>query len=120
MSSVAVPPKLKSKQESHVPAPQPIPKRFQPSKAVLFVDRWMTQFIKIGGISIIAAVLGIFVFIVWQVFPLFRSAKVQHVKSVELSKDDYRTLGIDEWGELPVVVDSKGTLFFFDLVGKKG
>jgi phosphate transport system permease protein len=117
---VAAPPEITSEQEAKAASPQPIPKRFQPSKAVLFIDRWMTQFIKIGGISIIAAVLGIFVFIVWQVLPLFRSAKVQHLKSVELPKDDYRTLGIDEWGELPVVVDSKGTLFFFDLAGKKG
>src|SRR6185436_12170441 len=114
---VAAHPEVASEQEAKAAVPQPIPKRFQPSKVVLFIDRWMTQFIKIGGISIIAAVLGIFVFIVWQVFPLFRAAKVQHLKSVELPKDDYRTLGIDEWGELPVVVDSKGALFFFDLAG---
>jgi phosphate transport system permease protein len=114
------PPEITSKHEASAATAQPIPKRFQPSKTVLFIDRWMTQFIKIGGISIIAAVLGIFVFIVWQVFPLFKAAKVQHLKSVELPKDDYRILGIDEWGELPVVVDSKGTLFFFDLFGKKG
>ncbi|HEY7162524.1 MAG TPA: hypothetical protein VH815_14755, partial [Acidobacteriota bacterium] len=117
---VAAPPEITSEQQNKAATPQPVPKRFQPSKAVLFIDRWMTQFIKVGGISIIAAVLGIFVFIVWQVFPLFRPAKVQQKKTVELPKGDYRILGIDEWGELPVVVDSKGSLFFFDLVGKKG
>lgn len=116
---VAAPPEITS-ETAQAPGSQEIPKRFRPSKAVLFIDRWMTQFIKVGGISIIAAVLGIFVFIFWQVFPLFKAAKVQQVKTVELPKDDYRTIGIDEWGELPVVVDSKGTLFFFDLTGKKG
>jgi phosphate transport system permease protein len=117
--SVAAPPEITSGRAKATTA-QEVPKRFRPSKTVLFVDRWMTQFIKVGGISIIAAVLGIFVFIFWQVFPLFKAAKVQRVKTVELPKDDYRTVGIDEWGELPVVVDSKGTLFFFDLAGKKG
>src|SRR5262245_45519002 len=111
---VAAPPEITS-EETQAPAPQETPNRFKPSKSVLFIDRWMTQFIKIGGISIIAAVLGIFVFISWQVFPLFQHAKVQKMKIVELPKDDYRIVGIDEWGELPVVVDSKGTLFFFDL-----
>ncbi len=118
--AVAAPPEVTSVQETRAAADQVIPKRFQPSKSVLFIDRWMTQFIKIGGVSIIAAVLGIFVFIFWQVFPLFQSAKVHHLKTVDLPRNDYRTIGIDEWGELPVVVDSKGTLFFFDLSGKSG
>ncbi|MCI0443160.1 hypothetical protein L0152_08080, partial [bacterium] len=114
--SVAAPPEATSVAEAPAPAEQPVPKRFRPSKAVLLIDRWMTQFIKIGGISIVAAVLGIFVFIFWQVFPLFQAAKVQREKTVELPKGNYRTVGIDEWGELPVVVDAKGTLFFYDLV----
>ncbi len=107
--------------EKKIIPPEPeIPKRFQPSKLVLLIDRWMTHFIKFGGLIIVAAVLGIFVFIFWQIIPLFQGAKVHPLKTVELPKGDYQVIGIDEWGELPVVVDSKGNLYFFDLLGKKG
>lgn len=75
----------------------------------------MTRFIKIGGISIITAVLGIFLFILWQIMPLFRSAKVKELKTVSVPDKSYRILGIDEWGELPFLVDDTGRISFVDL-----
>jgi hypothetical protein len=33
--------------------------RFEPSRKTLLFDRFMTQFIKIGGVLVITAVLGI-------------------------------------------------------------
>ncbi len=95
-------------------------KRFQPSKAVLLIDRWMTHFIKVGGVLIIAAVLGIFVFITYQVIPLFGGAEVRPQKKIDLPASNFQVLGIDEWGELPVLVDPQGTISFFDITGKKG
>ncbi|HJZ12654.1 MAG TPA: hypothetical protein VJ521_10915, partial [Acidobacteriota bacterium] len=91
-----------------------VPSRFVPSKSTLFIDRFMTHFIKIGGISIIVAVLGIFVFILWQILPLFRPAEVHPALRVALPPGDYRALGIDEWGELPFVVDQTGLIYLVD------
>jgi phosphate transport system permease protein len=117
----AAPPEVTSEKTHQIKKTElALPKRFQPSKKVLLIDRWMTHFIKIGGISIIAAVLGIFIFIFAQIFPLFKRAEVRPFKTIDLPKNDFHVIGIDEWGELPVFVDSKGTISFFDLGGKKG
>ena len=56
--------------------------RFATSRATLLVDRWMTYFISIGGIAVVVAVLGIFVFILSQILPLFRGAQVKPLTSV--------------------------------------
>ena len=85
--STAAPPEIIS-EETGVPKKEPeVPKRFQPSKTVLLIDRWMTQFIKVGGVSIIAAVLGIFVFIFVQIFPLFGGAKVKCSKEDRFAEE---------------------------------
>ena len=44
----------------------------------------MTYFITIGGIAVVVAVLGIFVFILSQILPLFRGAHVKPLTSVQL------------------------------------
>ena len=109
------------------PLPQPplieeesVPKRFRPSRSTLFVDRFMTQFIKIGGLAVICAVFLIFIFILGQVIPLFKGAVVEQFQSEQLPAGDYRAMGVDEWGELPFVINQNGEVFFVDLSGKKG
>jgi phosphate transport system permease protein len=57
--------------------PSTIPDRFVVRPATLWFDRFMNYFITVGGLSIIIAVLLIFVFILLQVFPLFRGARVE-------------------------------------------
>ena len=86
------------------------PKRFLTQPVTLFVDRLMTGFIKIGGVLVIMAVLGIFVFILLQIFPLFQSARVAEIKSVPLPEGTYSVLGIDEWGALPFLIETKGRI----------
>ena len=100
--------------------PQPveeIPARFRPPRFALLIDRFMTHFIKVGGLGVVAAVFGIFFFILVQILPLFRSAGVRELRSVDLPRGDYRALGVDEWGELPLVVSADGSVFFVDLAG---
>lgn len=94
-----------------------IPARFRPSRSVLWIDAFMTLFVKAGGFLVITAVLGIFLFIFAQIWPLFRSASVKEMKSVALGSGDFKILGMDEWGELPFVLDDAGTLHFVDLAG---
>jgi phosphate transport system permease protein len=95
-----------------------IPARFQVALGTLWFDRFMTRFIKVGGILVIAAVAGIFVFILSQVIPLFRGAEVKPVRTFDAPKSDAgeRTIaiGLDDWSELPVLVGEKGTLTFVD------
>jgi phosphate transport system permease protein len=96
------------------------PQRFQTARSTLFVDRFMTYFITIGGIGVIIAVLGIFVFILSQIIPLFRGAHVEPGRSVQLPQASYAMLGADEWSEYPVLVTTDGTLSFVDLAGSRG
>ncbi len=80
----------------------------------------MTYFITIGGIAVVVAVLGIFVFILSQILPLFRGAQVQPFTSVQLPQQSYAVLGVDEWTELPFLVAADGTLSFVHLTGTRG
>ena len=98
--------------------PEPTPERFKPPRATLLVDRFMTHFIKIGGISIVTAVFGIFLFILMQILPLFGEAKVHPEKTIPLSGGPFQILGIDEWGELPFVVDGAGKITFLSFSGE--
>jgi len=68
----------------------------------------MTGFIKLGGVLVIAAVLGIFVFILFQIFPLFRTAEVREVKTIQLPQARFSILGVDEWGKLPFLIEPDG------------
>ena len=105
--------------------PSVTPERFKTARATILVDRFMTAFIKIGGIGIILAVLAIGVFIIAQVLPLFRSATVEpapashevDLRSVLAQGDESVVLGLDEWGERPFVVTRSGSLAFCDVVG---
>ena len=95
--------------------PAPSPDRFRPSRRVLVVDRFMNRFIKVGGIGIIAAVLGMLVFIAAKVLPLFGSADVEPVAAGSADPTDAQplVLSIDEWGELPFVFSSDGVFRFY-------
>ena len=95
------------------------PQRFQTAKSTLFIDGFMTHFITVGGLAVIIAVLGIFVFILSQILPLFQGARVQELHTVELPEKTYAVLGADEWAELPFVITADGTLLFVDMTGKR-
>src|SRR2546428_8153768 len=93
--------------------------RFATSKSTLLIDRCMTYFITIGGIAVVVAVLGIFVFILSQILPLFRGAHVQALTSIQLPHQTYVVLGVDEGSERPLVIASDGTLSLVDLAGTR-
>ncbi|GIX46015.1 MAG: ABC high affinity phosphate uptake system permease PstC [Candidatus Tectimicrobiota bacterium] len=101
-----------------VPATRTLP-RVAPARSVLLVDRLMAVGITFGGIAIIVAVLGIFVFILSQVLPLFRGARVAPLQQVALPPQPYVLLGTDEWTALPVLVSADGTLWFVDPSGQR-
>jgi phosphate transport system permease protein len=102
------------------PTPRPVPARFQVGKATLLMDRFMNQFIKVGGLAVIVAVFGIFIFILVQILPLFHGAKADELKAIQLEPGEYLQLGIDEWSELPFAMQTDGDLNFIDVVGERG
>jgi len=81
---------------------------------VLITDIFMTYLIRFGGIMVITAVLGIFVFIGFQIYPLFLGASVKEAKTREIGKGDYVILGLDEWGKMPFLVSRDARLYFVD------
>ena len=94
--------------------------RFQPSKSVLLVDRFMTHFIKVGGMAVIAAVMGIFIFILLQTAPLFRGATVKQADTIKLpGPENLAGIILDEWSELPTAVSTNGDLHIFPRQGSK-
>jgi phosphate transport system permease protein len=103
---------------AHVASPEPTvetPQRFQTATSTLFMNRFMTYVITVGGISVILAVLGIFVFILSQIVPLFQGARVHASQSLPLAQKSYAVLGADEWAERPFLSTSEGDLLFIDL-----
>ena len=94
--------------------------QFGTARSTLLIDRSMTWFITIGGLGVIIAVLGIFVFILSQILPLFQGASVQPLRTVPTGVSNAQVLGVDEGTALPMLVAEDGTLSFIDLVGERG
>jgi len=91
------------------------PKRFRVARPTLIFDHFMNYFIKVGGIAVIAAIAGIFIFILSQILPLFRAPSVEYVGSFPISKVEIKAIAVDEWSELPMFVDRQGRISFVDL-----
>lgn len=84
----------------------------------LFMDKFMSRFITVGGLSVILAVLLILVFIGKEVVPLLQEAKVSKVETIELPKVDVQAITVDEWTTLPGLV-SKDSIYFIDFQDNK-
>lgn len=99
-----------------VPAVAPVaPRRFAVARSVLRFDAFMTVLVKVGGIGVILAVSGIFVFIFWQVLPLFGAASAQPLPTLATQVPNPVVLGADEWSERPFVVGEDGRFAFVDV-----
>ncbi len=88
------------------------------SRAVFF-DKIAKGIINLGGLGIIVAVLGILVFIVLEVLPLFYSPDVEETSELnKILKDKTRSVllsGVDEYQEIAYVVTDSATVEFIDL-----
>ena len=73
--------------------------------------------ITIGGIGIIAAVLGILIFILREAYPLFESAYVED--SQFFPKTDTRLVGSDPHGEVAFLVTGEGVQFVSLITGEE-
>lgn len=91
---------------------EPLPERFIVRRSVLGVDRFMTYAIMMGGIGIIAAVFGIFVFIGSVIWPLFQTPTLTPLRDLPLGISPTALVGLDERSELPFSYDGKESLLF--------
>jgi phosphate transport system permease protein len=102
--------------------PAPVPERFLVAKATLRFDRLMTFIIRFGGIAVVLAVFGMCLFILLEVIPLFRSAKVVPAGQVALAAPGSdvgpKVFGLDEWSLLPFTYDGRDTVRFIDRSGR--
>ena len=94
-----------------------MPERFLASKGTLRLDAIMTWLIRISGVSIIVMVLGIFVFVLGQILPLFKGAQVgpESVTPVVADAAKVKAFGVDESSRLPFVYEGGDELRFIDL-----
>lgn len=99
-----------------------IPERFSVPRRIVLLDHFMNNFIIVGGVSVIIAVLAIFVFIFVQILPLFINASVNYLSEKNLIDDPSNVLAIDldEWAELPILIMKDGSVQYHDLVGYRG
>ncbi len=97
--------------------PRPVPDRFLASKGTLRLDAAMTWLIRIGGVSIILMVLGIFVFVLSQILPLFGGAEVRPESATAVVADAARVkvFGVDESSRLSFVYEGGDEVRFIDL-----
>ncbi len=106
----------------------------QTRRWVIVADKTADRVITIGGIMVIAAVLGMLVFLVYEVMPLFKGGSVKSHSNyhVDLGKDPIVGLATDENNVMAAAINSKGRVFiwhlqsgsmldeeFFDLQGKR-
>jgi phosphate transport system permease protein len=112
----------------------PVRRERRARRSVVIADRIADRVITVGGILVIIAVLGILVFLVGEVLPLFRGGKVTATHEYAVagfpgrilgtSMDDYKTavLGLAEDGRTTMFHARTGTPLespSFDLQGKK-
>ncbi len=95
------------------------PRVRQTSRAVRVVDQFTTLLITAGGIMVIVAVLGILIYLVSVVLPLFRGAQISEMGSYPLLSPDRAaqlwTIQLDEHQKTGFAFDRQGRLVVFDV-----
>lgn len=81
------------------------------SKKTLLIDRFMTGAIKTCGIGIIAAVMCLLLYIVYEVFPLSKNAEATQTNTIQLSSKNMLSFALDEWSNTPTTIDSEKITF---------
>ena len=87
-----------------------------------FKDRFTTAYVAVGGISVIIAILLIFIYLLYEVAPLFEAATVRPYEHqgqpvaayARPGKADTLYLTAEEQGEVGLRLDRDGQAHFFD------
>ncbi|MDH5576546.1 MAG: hypothetical protein OEY80_13760, partial [Nitrospirota bacterium] len=83
------------------------------------LDRSAKYVVGTGGLATIVSILGIFVYLVWEVVPLFQPATASPELTVPVALTEtpaanrtHLIVGIDEYREVPFVLEGKHLQFF--------
>ncbi len=89
--------------------------RKKTSPWVLFADRLADKTITVGGALVIAAVMGMTIYLVYEVLPLFGGGKVLsiHEYKAPLKSEDVVGLTIDEHDTLAAAVSKSGEVYIW-------
>jgi phosphate transport system permease protein len=82
-------------------------------------DRLFGWTMAVGGITVIAALLTIFLYLVWVVFPLFLPAKLAPLSAPESLGPNVVHLSLEENADLMFVVNGDGSYRFLDAADGK-
>ncbi|MDR2982265.1 MAG: ABC transporter permease subunit [Puniceicoccales bacterium] len=74
----------------------------------------MNKLIQFGGVTVIAAVFGILVFIAWESLPLFRGARVSDPVTIPLQASKDSIVGVDDSGLAYFACAPDGEIAFYD------
>lgn len=80
-------------------------------------DVLLRRVVQFGGVSVIAAIALIFVFLLSVVYPLFGSPSVDQISSYRVPGDAGETLylAIEEQAEIAMRITNSGAILFFDI-----
>ncbi len=84
------------------------------SASVLWIDKLARSVITVGGIGTILAVLGVAVFLVWVVMPLFLSAEISELETFEPGWQESPVhIAVDDYGLLTWALFASGEIEVF-------
>jgi phosphate transport system permease protein len=84
-------------------------------------DRWARRFITAGGYGIIASIIAILLFLVYQSLPLAEGASIKELFSFSIGKTSTRVLltGVDAYQEVLYTLDEGGMVQFYRVADNK-
>jgi phosphate transport system permease protein len=83
-------------------------------KKRLFKDRLFRMSVSIGGLSVLGALVTIFVYLLWVVIPLFSDANLDYSRpSIEINEQAPLTLFVDDQNTKAFTVSKSGRLAFW-------
>ncbi len=89
---------------------------------VLIADKLADRFIAVGGVLVIGAVLGMMVFLVYEVLPLFKGGSIESERSYKLdaARSPILALAMDEHKTIAASVSDDGSILAWHVgTGKK-
>ncbi len=95
------------------PRPQ-LDSKFQSNRRVYVIDRLAEGIVTLGGVAVLAAVLGIIAYLIWVVFPLAQPGKVEDAGSIAM-QDTAAVFAMDEYQRLGTILTDTGELKSFSL-----
>lgn len=84
-------------------------------KRTVLYDKLARIFINIGGFTVIIAVVGILVFILWEGLPLLFGTEIKNSTEADIAKNNILFAGTDEYQEIVFIIKNNNRIEFLDI-----